>query len=441
MALPPTPTVSARFGPRHRWIVLAVGTAAQASFAATFAGIPVTGTTLRAQYGLSTGSLGLVLGCVALGIAVSEIAWGLWTDRFGERRVLLTGLVSTGALLALMAAAVVPLGGAAPPLAVLAGSLLLVGFMGGSVNGSSGRAVMAWFPEGRRGFAMSIRQTAIPAGGAVGAALLPWLAVHHGFRPVFAVLAAFCFITAAATWRWLHQPGPGPVPAASGMPGEPGTRPVSPLRRADVWRLALASGLLTVPQFATLTFAAVFLHDAKGASVAVGAVTLLTVQVGGAAARIWSGRFTDRRGDRRGYVRAASVVTAAAFAGAALLTGAPTLVIALALAAGGLLANAWHGVAYTEIAAMAGADRAGTALGLENTTVFTAAFLTPLAIPAVLEYSSWSAVWAATAALTLLALPLAPRRAARRSGAAPGPQPAHAHPAQHVQPSRQVTTS
>ena len=45
---------------------------------------------------------------------------------------------------------------------------LLVGLLGGSVNGSSGRAVMAWFREGERGLAMSIRQTAVPAGGGLG---------------------------------------------------------------------------------------------------------------------------------------------------------------------------------------------------------------------------------------------------------------------------------
>ena len=59
---------------------------------------------------------------------------------------------------------------------MLALGLLLVGLLGGSVNGSSGRAVMAWFREGERGLAMSIRQTAVPAGGGLGALMLPALA-------------------------------------------------------------------------------------------------------------------------------------------------------------------------------------------------------------------------------------------------------------------------
>ncbi|MFI2078353.1 MULTISPECIES: MFS transporter [Streptomyces] len=397
-----------RYGPNHRWTVLGIGVAAQASFSATFAGIPVTGTTMRGEYHLSNGQLGVVLGGILLGVAVSEILWGLLTDKFGDRKVLLTGLLSTGAVLALMSLFTVPSGDSVPSVALLAAAMLLVGILGGSVNGSSGRAVMIWFREGERGFAMSIRQTAIPAGGAIGAALLPWLASSYGFRPVFGVLAAFCFITAGATWLWLHEPDDAPA-AAKAAAAAADDR--SPLRRWDCWRLALASALLTMPQIAVLSFAGIFLHDAKDAGLVVGSVTILAVQIGGAAIRVWSGRYTDRTGNRRGYVRAVGVITGVAMAAAAVLTHAPTVLVAISLAIGGMLANAWHGVAYTEIAAMAGAQRAGTALGLENTTAFAGATLTPLLIPLLLGWSSWTVVWAAVAAASLIAVPLAPGKA------------------------------
>lgn len=165
------PTVTAgalprRYGPRHRWVVLAVGVGAQGSFSAMFSGIPVTGVSMRAGYHLSTGALGLALACLGLGVAVSDIVWGLLTDRFGDRRVLLTGLTSTGVLLVVMATAVTPADGAGTVL--LAVCLTIAGALGGSVNGASGRAVMTWFGEGERGFAMSVRQTAIPAGARSG---------------------------------------------------------------------------------------------------------------------------------------------------------------------------------------------------------------------------------------------------------------------------------
>jgi sugar phosphate permease len=390
--------------------VLAVGVAAQASFAASFQGLPVTGPTLRADYHLSTGRLGLVLSVIMLGIAVSEVPWGLATDRWGERNVLLTGLLGTGTCLALMAAFVSPTSHFVPVIGLLLAGLFLIGALGGSVNGSSGRAIMAWFRDDHRGLAMSIRQTAIPAGGALGAALLPWLALDFGFRAVYAVLAALCFATALITWRWLYQPDqtsasdPPPQPAA-------GSPAYSPLRHLDVWRLAGASALLTVPQFAILTFAAVFLVDVKHAGTATAAAAIFIVQIGGCAGRILSGQWTDKRLNRRRYIRGAGVVTALAFAAAAFLVPASTLPMIVALVIGGLLASSWHGVAYTEIATTAGVDRAGTALGMANTTVFTAAFLAPLAIPAISASWSWIAVWALVAGSALLARPLAPKPA------------------------------
>src|ERR1700761_376238 len=92
----------------HRWKVLGVGFAANASFSAAFSGIPTTAVFLRSGYHLGNDGLGLVLGMLGLGIAISELPWGLLTDRWGDRRVLLLGLASTGAALAVMAAWAVP---------------------------------------------------------------------------------------------------------------------------------------------------------------------------------------------------------------------------------------------------------------------------------------------------------------------------------------------
>jgi MFS family permease len=190
----------------HKWKVLGVGFAANASFSAAFSGIPTTAVYLRSGYHLGNEGLGLVLGMLGLGIAVSELPWGLLTDRWGDRRVLLLGLLSTAAALAGLALFAAPLGSHVPHVTTLALGLLLVGLLGGSVNGSSGRAVMAWFREGERGLAMSIRQTAVPAGGGLGALLLPVLASRFGFVSVYAVLALGCAITAGFAWRWLHEP-------------------------------------------------------------------------------------------------------------------------------------------------------------------------------------------------------------------------------------------
>jgi len=406
----------------HRWKVLGVGFAANASFSAAFSGIPTTAVFLRSGYHLNNGGLGLVLGMLGLGISVSELPWGLLTDRWGDRRVLLLGLLSTAAALAGLALFVVPSGAHVPSVTVLALGLLLVGLLGGSVNGSSGRAVMAWFREGERGFAMSIRQTAVPAGGGLGALVLPVLASRFGFASAYSVLALACAITAAFAWRWLHEPSYIDAGNASRPQADGGTaassalsKKVSPLRDVNIWRVALAAGALCVPQLAVLTFGTVFLHDFSRAGVLAISVTMAAVQTGAAVARVWSGRWTDRRGNRRAYMRACSLLTAVLFAVLALVTGiaghhlAMTTLLAVLIVLGGVSASAWHGVAFTELATLAGTSRAGTALAIGNTCVFLTLFLTPLAIPLVLSIGSWPMVWAAASACALIALPIFPR--------------------------------
>ncbi|PFH27998.1 MFS transporter [Burkholderia sp. JKS000303] len=414
----PSPATRDARGPAHRWRVLAAGVAANMSFSAAAAGIPTTAVWMRSAYHLDNGALGLVLGALGFGVALSELPWGMAADRFGDRRVLLTGLVATAAMLALMVATIVPTAHAVPPLMHIVAAMCCVGLLGGSVNGSSGRAVMRWFGERERGLAMSIRQTAVPLGGGVGAALLPSLASHAGFAAVYGALMLLCAGSAALTWRWLHEPPDAPAAAqpvrvATNCPGAlqpPARHARNPLASGAVWRIVLGIGALCAPQFAVLTFATVFLHDFGRLGLAGISTAMVTLQLGAMAMRVWSGRHTDRHGNRRAYLRGSVCVAAGSFALLAAATAGsphvPLAAIVAILVFAGICVSAWHGVAYTELATLAGADQAGTALGMANTIVYLGLFATPLAIPPLLAVSSWSVVWLAAALIAGATYPL-----------------------------------
>src|SRR5450830_351211 len=243
-------------GASHRWKVLSVGVAANVSFSAAATGIPTTAVWLRADYHLSTPELGLALGALGIGVALTELPWGLATDRWGDRPVLLAGLFSTALALLAMALWVAPSAASVPPLHWLVLALCLVGLLGGSVNGASGRAVMRWFGEGERGLAMSIRQSAVPLGGGLGALTMPWLASNIGFNAVYGLLTLACAASGILAIRWLHEPphfnhaGETTLVLAGG-----------PFRDPQFWGVVIGIGMLCTPQFALLTFATVFLHD------------------------------------------------------------------------------------------------------------------------------------------------------------------------------------
>ncbi|GAA2138636.1 MFS transporter [Kitasatospora kazusensis] len=387
--------------PNYKWGILGIGILAQAAFSAAFQGIPTSGSQLQSAYHLSASQLGLVLAAVTCGAFITDVFWGIMSDRVGERKVLITGLTGTTLALAAVTAFLVPDHGRVPSYLVLAVMLFLTGALGGSVNGASGRAVMGWFPVEKRGFAISLRVAAVPAGGAIGAAVLPPLAMGGGFRWVFGFLTAFSLLATLAVIRWLDEPPLAKTPSGS----RAAALPRSPLKRWDIWRIAITAFLLDLPQFTVLTFGSVFLHTVKHVPLGTIAVLLVIVQVLSAVSRVWGGRWTDRRGgrNRRTLVTVYSWVIAAGFTGIALFESAPSWVVAGLLVVSGILACGWHGVHYAEIATMAGPERAGTALGLENTLVFGGAFVTPLLIPLVLSGSSWPMVMLLIGALPAVA--------------------------------------
>jgi len=387
----------------HRWKVLGAGFVANAALLAASAGLPPTASTMAGDYGFAHAELAWVFSSIGLGLAISELPWGLLTDRWGDRSVLLVGLTCTCLALFGLALAGMPGEQALPRLCA---GLVIAGLAGGSVNAASGRAVMGWFAPTERGLAMSIRQTAVPFGGLLGALILPSLAEHLGFRAVFSTLAGFCSIACYLTWRWLHQ-APGQTTAASRQPAQ---KPA--WREAQLWRLSFGIGLLCMPQFIILTFGAIFISEQLGGSLLAVSLGLATLQLGAAAARIFSGHWTDRRGNRQAYLRLCIAAAACAF----LLLGLTTyllqhgqlgtsLVFGLLLACG-VLISAWHGVAFTELASRAGVMRTGTVLGMANTLVFLGMFATPALVAYGLKLGDWPLLWGAAALVSLAAGPL-----------------------------------
>ena len=410
----PVPVSVTAPGDAHRWKVLAVGVAANASFSAAANGMPTTAIWLRSGYHLSNTELGVALGAMGLGVALTELPWGMATDRWGDRPVLLTGLLGTMLAMLALLLWITPADGSVPPLWALSAGLALVGVLGGSVNGASGRAVMRWFGAGERGFAMSIRQTAVPLGGGLGALILPSLASRHGFMPVFGALALVCGLSAFLTWRWMHEPHFSAEAATAPQNASKRLlqgKPRSPLKNRRVWRMVAAIGLLCVPQFAVLSYATVFLHDDGHLGLAEITAVMVALQAGAMIMRIWSGRQTDRRANRPAYLRGSALVALAAFMllGLAAACDAPGWLLMAGVVAAGIAVSAWHGVAYTELATEAGGASAGTALGMANTAVYVGLFLTPVTLPHVLAASSWAVVWWLAGLVALAARPLFPK--------------------------------
>jgi sugar phosphate permease len=366
---------------RYRWVVLAAGVVAQASSAAVLQGLPGLAPKLRDEYDLGLTGLGVLLACVTFGLVATLVLWGAAADRFGERRVMTSGLVL--AALALVAAT------RTTTVGPLMATLVVAGAAGASVNAASGRAVLGWFPPAQRGFAMGVRQTALPIGAGVAAAVLPPLAAARGLDAAFLAMAGASGFAAVVVLVLVRE-APG---AAVRVAGD-----LSPARDPRIRRMGAVSALLVVPQFLVVAFVVVYLVDEQAFAVATAALVLALVQFGGGAGRIVAGRWSDRLGVRLRPLRRLGVATAALFVALTGLTATGTPAVVPLLVVGGVVAISWNGLAFTAVGEMAGPGRAGTALGLQNTAVAVGAALTAPVLGAVVDRTAWSVGFALAAA-------------------------------------------
>lgn len=356
-------------------------------------GLPALATTLQSEYGLGLVALGALISAPAAGTMLALLAWGIAADRHGERMVLVAGL--GGAAAALAAAAL-----ASPTALALAGWLVLAGLSGSVANAATGRAVVEWFPPEERGLAMGLRHSATPFGGGVAALVLPLLAEAAGIGAAFALLAALCAVSAVACGIVLRRPAPRPARPTD-------VRRPRPLRDGMVWGLSLSATGTTFAQLATLAFIVVYLHDVRGWPLWAAAAALAASQIAGAVARPLAGLWSDRAVSRLIPLRALALVAG----GALLLLSAfgplSPGIAAVLLVAAAVATMSGNGVSFAAVAEAAGADRAGTALGLQNTILFAAVIAGPPVFGALVVATGWPAAFA------ILALaPLAPLAAA-----------------------------
>jgi sugar phosphate permease len=381
-------------GSRYRWVILTTGAVGAGAFAALRMGLPSLGPAVRSEYGLSLGEVGLAFAAVTGGGMLTLVPWGALTDRIGERPVMASGLA--GCALALVGAAV------APSYVALLVALFVAGMLGASATGASGRAVMGWFARSERGFALGIRQMALPLGGALASLTLPSLVGARGLDAAFVALAGLSFTAAVASLLLMRDPPPAPNRRPA-LPAPP------PTRDARLWRLGAGGALLVCAQASMLGFIVLFLHDAREVSAATAAAALALVQLIGAGLRIVAGRRSDREGLRIAPMRRMAARNAALLAALAALATGPGPVLYPLLLVAAVATMTWNGLAFTAAAEISGRARAGTAMSLQNTIISVGGALAPAAFGVLVEATSWSAAFAVLAAAPLAAfLVLAP---------------------------------
>ena len=367
-----------------RWVVLAAGTFAQATYSAIWFGVAVMAPSLRDELDLSLGQMGVLLSASLAGSVVSLIPWGLATDRIGERWVLLAGVGGCGVAL-LFASQTTTF----EALLVL---LVLAGFLGASVQSASGRAVMAWFPGSQRGFALGIRQTAIPISGFAASLALPPIVHGGGTGWGFAAMGISCLAASVVGAFVLRD-----IPVPDG--GE--AADVAPLRDPRLWRISVGSALVVAPQICVVGFTVLLLHDHRGLSAGHAAAVLAVVQLLGIGARVTAGRWSDVVGSRLRPLRAIALAIVAFVTGSAALLSSPLVVFIPALVVAGVLSMSWNSLSFAAAVEVAGHRRSGAAIGLQQSLLNGSGAIYPALFGLLVGATAWWCGFVACAGLTL----------------------------------------
>lgn len=360
-------------------MVLAVGSLATAALAAVQGGLPALSPAIQETYNLSLVEVTAVFTAFALGTVLTLLAWGVLADRTGER-IVISGGLAAGAL-AMFAAA------SSHGYTALLVWMVLAGMLGASALAASGRAVFGWFPRSERGFALGLRQTAVPAGAALASFTLPPLAAASGVHAALYALAGLMLVAAAAGAIWLRD-----------APSKESAAPPAPDAQRDprIWRLSAASSLMIIGQVGITSLLVLYLYSERGWTAAHAALALGGVQVGAALARVCAGRWSDLRGERVEPFRQLATV-----AGVLLLAGA--VVGPPALMAGGIAAMSWNGLSFTAAAEISGRRQAGKAMGIQNTSMRVVGAGVPVALGALASGVSWPLVFVVMGVAPLVA--------------------------------------
>ncbi|GAA1966233.1 MFS transporter [Catenulispora subtropica] len=361
-------------------------------------GLPSISIPLQRDLHVGLAGLGLVLGAANAATAASVYAWGRWSDRVGDRRVLLAGL--SVAVPGLVAA-----GGAASSeyRAWTIAGLSVAGVGVGAGTAALARALADRVPGRRLGLVLGLRQAAVPVGGLVAAALLPAAVGMAGVGAAFDVLGLACIVAGLGVAFGLPAtPRPVPPSDAAAIAEAPA---IPAGRLAGLPTLLAANACYCVAQTGAVALSVAAWHTAIGIGVTPAVIMFVAVQSFSGVLRIGLGRFGDRRPDQEPavlIVLGACTATLLTMLALAHIARVPAALQAGLLMAACLPAGGWNGLAFavsTRLAVRSGnRHRLGRIHGLQNTVLFTAVGLTPPALTAVTASAGWTACWALLAA-------------------------------------------
>ena len=245
---------------------------------------------------------------------------------------------------------------------------LLCTFIGGTgyvfVNPCTAKALTNWFPPKSRATSIGIMKSGVTLGGAIGAAVLPVLALLIGWRGALNIIAVVVILLGAISVTLYREPN-GKIVSEAPPTGLRELRSI--FKNGNILMLGGLCMFYTAIQFSTSTYLVLFLKEAVYLPVVVAGSFLTLFALCGVIGRIFWGFISDKFfGGRRKITLflIGSITAIMAFLIAFLFDAVPLWVLYIIIAIFGLSAFGWPSVFITFLAELGGEEQAATAVGL-----------------------------------------------------------------------------
>jgi len=367
------------------------------------------------DFGVDASRLGLLVAASYMFIMLAGLASGVYTVRYGIRRVS-RGAALMSALGLVSAAAVgwgaETLAPRVPPYAIalfLFGSIALLGTGMGLVNPVSSQVLFVSSPPQYRAVSFSIKQMGAPFGTAIAGLALPALVLVMAWQPallVMAMPAAAFAVLGAFMPAWMCRQDQ----SSAGAPRQLGVATlVEPVRM--IWRspplreLALVSVMLAINQMSLSAFLVAYLTLEIGMPLVTAGSLFALAQLAGLIGRVAFGLAADRLIAPR---RLLALMGIAGGACAVVLAFArpdwPLAAFAAICALFGATSLAWNGISLAEVARLAGAGQVGAVTGGVQSFMSLGAVIGPIVFAALVAASGHYAASFIVAAVPVILL-------------------------------------
>jgi len=351
---------------------------------------PVAGPAL----GFAPSAVGYYIAVTYCGSMIGSAAAGGWIARFGPIRVSQAGLVLALCGLALAASAV-------PPLVMLGGFIVGLGY--GPTTPASSVILVRSAPAAMFSLIFSIKQTGVPAGGALAGALVPVLILAFGWQWGAVAIGAACLLLAIAIApvreRYDQELDPrAPVSLRAAF------APVGMvLREPGLRQMCITSFVYGGVQITLVTYLVTFLVESFALTLVVAGLVMAVAQVASVIGRVLWGVLADRALSRRVMLGLLGIgMGLSALLALAAGPGWPAWLLLVYASVFGATAVGWNGVFLAEIARIAPQGRTSEATGGCLFFTFLGVVVTPPLFNAVLGLSgSYPVAYAAFAAPAL----------------------------------------